>query len=74
MQHLKKFTKLDEESAKKALHEINSVLRMSQETAIQIVNIMPKNPDELRMIFSREKFSLKEEEINKILEILSKYK
>lgn len=73
LEHLKKFTKLKVADAKKFLEELNSILRMSPETAVQILDIMPKNADELRMIFSREKFSLKEEEINKILEIIKKY-
>ena len=46
---------------------------MSPETMIKILNLTPKNPDELRMIFAREKFSLKDEEIKKILEIVKKY-
>ena len=73
LEHLNKFTKLKPEEAKKLLEELSGVLRMSQETVIQILNFLPKTPDELRMIFSREKFSLKEDEINKILEIIKKY-
>jgi len=73
LEHLNKFTKLKHEEAKKLLEELSGVLRMSQETMVQILNFMPKNADELRMIFSREKFSLKEDEINKILEIIKKY-
>ncbi|MFQ6010314.1 MAG: RNA polymerase Rpb4 family protein [Candidatus Aenigmatarchaeota archaeon] len=73
VEHLNKFTKLKPEKAKKFLEEISSVLRMSPETLVQIANLMPKNADELRLIFAREKFSLKEEEINKILETVKKY-
>jgi len=73
LEHLNKFTRLDPEKAKKLLEELSGVLRMSQETMVQILNFLPKNADELRMIFSREKFSLKEDEINKILEIVKKY-
>jgi DNA-directed RNA polymerase subunit F len=73
LEHLNKFTKLSPEQAKKLLEELSGVLRMSQETMVQILNFLPKNADELRMIFSREKFSLKEDEINKILEIVKKY-
>jgi DNA-directed RNA polymerase subunit F len=73
LEHLNKFTKLKQEDAKKLLEELSSVLRMSQETVVQILNFLPKNADELRMIFSREKFSLKEDEINKILEIIKRY-
>jgi len=73
LEHLNKFTKLSPEHAKKLLEELSGVLRMSQETMVQILNFLPKNADELRMIFSREKFSLKEDELNKILEIIKKY-
>lgn len=73
LEHLNKFTKLTPEKAKKLAEELSGVLRMSQETLIQILNLLPKNADELRMIFSREKFSLKEDEINKILELVKKY-
>jgi DNA-directed RNA polymerase subunit F len=73
LEHLNKFTKLSPEQAKKLLEELSGVLRMSQDTMVQILNFLPKNPDELRMIFSREKFSLKEDEISKILEIVKKY-
>lgn len=73
LEHLKKFTKLKPTQAKKFLEELSEVLRMSEETKIQILNLLPKTPDELRMIFTRENFSLKDNEIKKILEIIKKY-
>lgn len=73
VEHLKKFTKLKSAEAKELAEELSAVLRMNPETLAQIINIMPKNADELRMVFAREKFSLKEEETNKILEIIKKY-
>ncbi len=72
-EHLKKFVKLKPEEAKKLSEELSSVIRISPETQSQIINILPKTPDELRLIFAREKFSLKEEETGKILEIVKKY-
>ncbi|MBU3958166.1 MAG: RNA polymerase Rpb4 family protein [Nanoarchaeota archaeon] len=73
VEHLKKHTRLSGSDAKKMIDEISAVLRMSNETLAMIVNILPKNPDEVRMIFARERFSLKEEEISKIIEIVKKY-
>jgi DNA-directed RNA polymerase subunit F len=73
LEHLNKFTVLDAAEAKKLLDEVSGVLRMSDETKIQILNLLPKTPDELRMIFTRENFSLKENEIKKILEIVKKH-
>ena len=73
LDHLNKFTKLKPSEANKFLEELSSVLRMSPETLVQILNFMPQNPDELRMVFAREKFSLKDDEISRILEIVKKY-
>lgn len=72
-EHLKKFTKLKPAEARKFIEEINGIVRMSPETLATLTNIMPQNQDELRLIFSREKFSLKEEEIAKVLETVKKY-
>ena len=73
LEHLKKFTKLNQTESKKFLEELSNVLRMSHETMVQILNVMPKNSDELRMVFAKEKFSLKDDEIEKILGIIKKY-
>ena len=72
-EHLTKFTKLKPADAKKFMEELNAILRMSPETAVQIANIMPDTADELRVIFARESFSLKEEEVTSILELVKKY-
>jgi DNA-directed RNA polymerase subunit F len=73
LDHLKTFTKLKESDAKKMIEELSKTLRMSPETVAQIINIMPKTPDEVRLVFAREKFSLKEEELKSILEVVKKY-
>ncbi len=73
LEHLKKFTKMKASEAKKMIEELSNLLRMSPETIMQIINIMPKTPDEVRLVFAREKFSLKDEEIKKIMGIVEKY-
>ncbi len=72
-EHLKKFTKLKPAEARKFIEDINGIVRMSPETLATLANVLPQNQDELRLIFAREKFSLKEEEIAKILETVKKY-
>ena len=72
-EHLTKFTKLKPADSKKFMEELSAILRMSPETAVQIANIMPATPDEVRMIFARESFSLKEDEVAKILELTKRY-
>lgn len=73
LENLRKFTRANAKDAKAIVTELEQVLRMSPEVLVQIINNMPKNPDELRLIFARERFSLKEDEIAKILSIIKKY-
>jgi len=73
LEHLKKFSKLGKEESVKLLEELSSAVRMSPETAVQIATILPKTADEVRLVFARERFSLNEEEVAKILEIVKKY-
>ncbi len=73
LEHLKRFTKLSESDAKKFLGELFSIVRMSPETAVQIASLLPKTPDEVRLIFTGERFSLKEEEIEKIMALVKKH-
>jgi DNA-directed RNA polymerase subunit F len=73
LEHLRKFTKLSKEKAENLMKEISSFVRLSDEILVQIVDIMPKTRDELRLITAMEKFSLREDEMDKILEIVKKY-
>ncbi len=73
VEHLKEFTKLDKEKAEKLMEEISGVVKLSDEILIQIVDILPRTKEELKTITSSEKFALRDEEIDKILEIINKY-
>ncbi len=73
IEHLKKFTKLSKDKALKLAEEISNVVKLSDEVLVQIVDILPQSIDELRLILASEKFSLREEEMNKILEVIRKY-
>jgi len=74
LEHLRNFTKVSKKDAEKMMKEISEIVKMSPETLVQIINILPKNADELRMIFAREKFSLKEDEVQKVLDIVAKFR
>ncbi len=71
-EHLKKFAKLKAEDSKKLVSELEGILKMSSDTLAQVVNLLPKTADELRLIFAKEKFSPSEEEIKKILDAVKK--
>ncbi len=75
IEHLTKFTKMqDDKKALEMFNEIKETFKVPDEIAVQIVDLMPETTDDVRAILAMLKFSLKEEEIKKIVEIVKKYK
>ncbi|HEX3014640.1 MAG TPA: RNA polymerase Rpb4 family protein [Methanobacterium sp.] len=72
LDHVTKFSKLDEESAKKLVEELSEIIKKTQ--AIKIADIMPEDLADLRLIFAKERGSFKQEDMEKILEIVDKYR
>jgi DNA-directed RNA polymerase subunit F len=67
---LKKFVKIDVESAKKMIEELKSVGKLREKQIIEIVNILPQDRDDLRTILQKEYTMFTNEELEKILEIV----
>lgn len=72
LDHVTKFSKLDMESAKKMVEELEELIKKTQ--AIKIADIMPEDMADLRLIFAKERGSIKKEDMEKILEIVNKYR
>jgi DNA-directed RNA polymerase subunit F len=72
LDHVTKFSKLDEESAKKLVEELSEIIKKTQ--AIKVADIMPEDLADLRLIFAKERGSFKQEDMEKILEIVNKYR
>jgi DNA-directed RNA polymerase subunit F len=43
---------------------------MNKQIAVKIADVRPTSKDELRAIYAKERFTLSEEELNSILEIV----
>ena len=72
LDHVTKFSKIDEESAKKLVEEIEENFKKTQ--AIKIADIMPEDMADLRLLFAKERGTYKKEDLEKILEIVNKYR
>ena len=72
LDHVTKFSKLDEEEAKKLVEELSEIIKKTQ--AIKVTDIMPEDLADLRLIFAKERGSFKQEDMEKILEIVDKYR
>jgi len=60
------------ESLKKELNELE-MARLKEKQIVKIVDLLPKNVDDLKIILSGEDITLKAEDLNKIVETVKKY-
>lgn len=69
---LKKFVSLDAEKARKLVEELKTIPTLRERQIAAIVNFLPQDLDELRVVLHKEYTSLSKEEHEKILEIVKK--
>lgn len=69
-----KMSYLDSESAKNLLEELRGEGTLEEEEAVQIVNIMPKTIEELRVFLAGGRKIIETEKLEKILNLLNKYR
>lgn len=73
LEHLRKFSKLSEKKAKDMLDELGKIERLKERQRIGIVNMMPQDMDDLKVLFANEVLSLSEDDKKKILSIVKKF-
>lgn len=69
MRHAELFAKGTAEESRRVIDELMKLEKMTPEIAIKIADIRPKTKDELRAIYAKERFTLSEEELDRILDI-----
>ena len=69
MRHAELFAKGSAEESRNVVDELRKLEKMTPEIAIKIADIRPKTKDELRAIYAKERFTLSEEELDRILDI-----
>ena len=74
LEYTKKFSTLSADDARALLNELIQLKNITRRHAAEIVDLFPKNLDELRLIFSKEHLTFADEELQGILTILDKYR
>jgi DNA-directed RNA polymerase subunit F len=74
LEHAKHFAKIGVIKAKKMAQELTELERITESFAYKIVDILPVHPEEVRAIFAKERFTLEDSEIKKIIKIVEKYR
>ena len=70
IRHAELFAHGTAEESRRMVEELMKLEKMTLEIAVKIADIRPITKDELRAIYAKERFTLSEEELNGILEIV----
>ena len=74
-EHADRFGKIKGEEAVSLIEELMELNpKVKEHLAYKLADFLPDHPDGVRVVFSRERFTLTEEEINEILKVISKYR
>ena len=68
-EYINKFTKKDNKKLKEKLMQLN-ILRLKDKHINKIIDVLPKDVDELKSILSGENITLKQEDLIKVIEIV----
>lgn len=72
LEHAKAFVKMEEKAAARLIAELAELPKMSLETSIKIVDVMPAKTTTLKAILSKDKIELNEEELARLMDCISK--
>lgn len=73
LDHTVKFSKIKTEDAYKLIEELKEK-KIRAKQAVHLVNLMPKDMSDLRLMFAKERVPITNEELVEVLEIINKYR
>ena len=73
LEHATKFAKLSAKDAKKLVKELEAIEPLNTVQACKIVDLMPKYPEEIKAVFLKERVTIDDDTISKILEKVREY-
>ncbi|PTD94034.1 DNA-directed RNA polymerase subunit F [archaeon SCG-AAA382B04] len=72
--HIQKFSKQDSEKAKELYQKLVEHNKVTPELAVKMTDLLPKEKDLIRALYSKERFALNEDTIEELLDIISEYR
>ncbi|MBU4373467.1 MAG: RNA polymerase Rpb4 family protein [Euryarchaeota archaeon] len=73
MSHAETFSKLDAKKSRELMNDLLKLEKMKPEIAVRIADILPMSNDEVRSIYAKERYTLSENELKQILELIAKF-
>ncbi|WP_158056657.1 RNA polymerase Rpb4 family protein [Halorussus halophilus] len=73
IEHVNRFAVLDAEESQELVDELLELEKVDEPTAYKITDLLPKNRDELRSVYAQERYTLSGDELDEILNVVTKY-
>jgi len=73
LEYLKKFSKLSDKKTRDMIEELGKISRLKDRQKALIVDFLPVDMDDLRVLLAHEIISLSEDEKKSIIKIVKKY-
>jgi len=73
MEHARAVCTLSAEDSKKIVEEVRTINGVTENAAVKIADLLPKYPEDVRAIFSKERLNVEPKTIDQIVEVVSKY-
>lgn len=74
LQHAEIFARLDPEATAKLIAELRTLPYVDATLAIKFADVLPQYPEEIRLLFSKERVALDEAQVARLLEIVAHHK
>jgi DNA-directed RNA polymerase subunit F len=72
--HVTKFSKLPLSETKELIDELKNETGLKGKYAVKLADIMPEDLMDIRLLFQKERIPMSKEDMEKILEIVDKYR
>ncbi|MCD6229400.1 MAG: DNA-directed RNA polymerase subunit F [Candidatus Diapherotrites archaeon] len=66
-EYLTEFSRINEKDAKKLAEKLKKTEKLSEIAVVKIIDLLPKDEDELRVILQKERYSLEKTEVEAVL-------
>ena len=73
LEHLRKFSKMPQKSIVGIFDGLDKIERLKEKHKVAIVDILPKDDDELKMLFANEIVTVSDEDKKNIISIVKKF-
>ena len=69
--HAEVFSKISADKSRELINNLLELEKIKPEIAVKIADILPETRDEVRAIYSKERYTLSEQELDQILNTIS---